>query len=541
MANADLLAVRGGAVLDGTGAPPREETLLLRGGRIERLLPAAAEPPRGAAILDAAGCVVAPGFIDLHAHGDLEPLAVPEATSKICNGVTTEVCGNCGSTPFPLNARVPGYLREKAAAFDVRIDWHSAAEYFARLEAVPAAMHRLFLVGHGRLRGTVLGTQDRPATGEERERLAALLTEALTAGAWGLSSGLSYPPGCYADAAELTELCRVVAGHGGLYATHLRDESGGLLAAVEEALAIAAASGVRLHLSHLKISGEPNWPAVNRLGERLQAALAAGTDLSADWYPYEAWNANLDSLLPQWAYEGGTARLLSRLRDPAMRHRLADHILALSRQGISWEKVMVAGVTLPEHRRFQGRSLAAVAAELGLSPEDALYNLILAEGGRAEGFVDSMSEAVQAVILSWPFVAIGSDATARAFSGPSAAGFPHPRTYGTASRFLRRVREEDLLPLPEAVRRLTGLPAARLGLRQRGLLRPGFAADVTVFDPDAIADTATYKEPVSRPRGVRHVLVDGQPVLRDGRPTGARPGRLLRRGPAGRPVGGAAP
>lgn len=529
-----LTAFVGGRILDGGGAPARRGSVVVRGGCVEAVLPAGAPPPEAAQRIPCEGLVVAPGFIDVHAHGDLEPFAVPGADGKLCNGVTTEVCGNCGSTPFPLAEYVPGYLREKAERLGVAIDWHSAEEYFQRLDAAPAAINRLFLVGHGRLRGNVLGGAGRPATPKEVDAMAEQLARALADGAWGLSTGLMYPPGCHAEVEELIALARVVAAEDGLYCTHLRSESEGILTAVEEALTIGRAAGVPVHISHLKISGEPNWERLPALRDRLQRALTEGQELHADWYPYEAWNANLDSLLPNWVYEGGTARLLSRLRDPAMRHRLADHILTLSRNGVSWERIIVARVTLPEHRRFQGRPVAEIAAAIGLSPEDTLFNLILAEGGRAEGFMATMSRAVQAEILSWPFVSIGSDAAARAFTGPTAATFPHPRTFGTATRVLRLVREEKVLGLAEAVHRMTGLPARQLGLDRRGRLAPGACADVVVFDPEGVTDTATYREPVQRPRGILHVMVNGVMARRDGVDTECRGGRLLRRGRDGR-------
>ncbi|MBN1257995.1 MAG: amidohydrolase family protein, partial [Planctomycetes bacterium] len=469
------------------------------------------------------------GFIDIHSHGDLEPLAVPGAESKLRNGVTTEICGNCGSTPFPLNGTVPGYLREKAERFGLKVDWQTTEEYFDRLEAAGCAINRLFLVGHGRLRGNVVGTEARLSTAQDRAEMAAMLDQAMFAGAWGLSSGLMYAPGCYADEQELTELCRVVAAHDGFYSTHLRSEGAEIFEAIDEAVRVARNSSVRLQISHLKLSGQENWRHLDKLRTVLTKARDNGINLSADWYPYEAWNANLDSLLPNWVYEGGTMRLLSRLRNPNLRKTLAREINDLSEHGICWEKIFVASVSLEEHQHFQGKAISEIAAALGLSPEETLFNIILAEGGRAEGFIHTMSEEVQRVIFSWPFVSVGSDATAREFSGPSAEGFPHPRSYGTHARVLRRVREENLLPLEEAIRRMSSLPAEQIGLADRGILREGMAADLVIFDPEKVEDTATYQKPVAKPRGIIHVLVNGEFALRDCTPTGNYPGKLLRK------------
>jgi N-acyl-D-amino-acid deacylase len=536
MTHPPRLALTGATVYDGTGADGRDQTVLLDAGRIEGLLDGRAPVPNGYERIALDGLAVAPGFIDTHAHGDLEPLALPGAESKLACGVTTELCGNCGSTPFPLAGRVPGYLREKGERLGVTVDWQSAEEYFQRLEAAGSAVNRLFLVGHGRLRANVCGAEARPAHSQEIAQMAAALEEALAAGAWGLSTGLMYPPGCHAHHAELELLTPLVGQAGGLYTTHLRSEGEGVLEAIEEAAGIAQAGGAHLQISHLKLSGEANWAKLEAMKTLLEQLRGDGLHLGADWYPYESWNANLDALLPNWVYEGGTMRLLSRLRDPAMRHRLADQILDLAREGVSWQSVRIGTVRLPENARFQGRSIAEVSEELGLSPEDTLFNLILAEGGRAEGFVESMSRQVQAAILDLDFVAIGTDATARAFEGPTVDGFPHPRTYGTHPRVLRLAREEGLLSLPEAIRRMTSLPAAQIGLADRGRVAPGQAADLTVFDPATVRDRASYQQPIRRPEGIVHVLVGGVFALRDSEPTGARTGRLLRRTSALRPA-----
>ncbi|MHC4887758.1 MAG: N-acyl-D-amino-acid deacylase family protein, partial [Planctomycetota bacterium] len=533
--NPQPLWFSGGVVVDGTGAAKRAASLEVDGGRIRGLHDPSVGPRPGAEVIDLSGLTVAPGFIDIHAHGDLEPLVVPYAESKVFNGVTTEICGNCGSSPFPLKAScvslidyVPGYLREKGESLGVEVDWNSAEGYLARLKASGAAIHRGTFVGHGRLRGGVIGADAREPSPNELERMVELLDEAMEQGALGLSSGLAYAPGCHAQFAELKALCAGVARRGGLYTTHLRSEGDHIFSALAEAIRLAEETGVRLQISHLKLSGQKNWSELDRLYATLEGARARGVALTADWYPYEACNANLDSLLPNWVYEGGTYRLLSRLRDPKVRYRLAEHIAELARSEIAWDQVVVANVTLDENRSFQGQSIQEIADGVNLPPEDALFNLILAEGGRAEGFMFSMSTEVQRQILQWPFVAIGSDATARTFDGPDADCFPHPRTYGCCGRFLKRVREENLLPLEEAIRRLTSLPASILGLDDRGTLREGAQADLVVFDPKRVEDRATYQNPCQPSVGIEWVVVDGVPVLQRGRVTGALPGSILR-------------
>lgn len=522
--------LKNGIIYDGTDGMPYESSVVIRNGIIEEISGLEVKMPEDARIIDIKGKAVAPGFIDIHAHGDLEPLALPEAESKILNGVTTEVCGNCGSSPFPIINHYPGYLREKAEQLGIDINWTNARDFFLEVEKKPATLNRIFLLGHGRMRSAVIGAERRGVRADELEEMRKITDTAMRHGAWGLSTGLAYAPGCHADTEEIIELCKIVARHNGIYTTHIRSEGDNLIEAVKEALEIAEKSGVRLQISHLKISGEPNWHKLDELKKILFSAWESGLKFGADWYPYEAWNANLDSILPDWVYEGGTARLLSRLRDPALRTRLAEHVIKASQRGMSWDKVIVGSVTMDEHRGFQGRSIADISEELSLSPEDTYFNLILAEGGRADGIISTMSLEIQREIISWPFVSICSDATARLFETKSSNNYFHPRTYGTASRFLRRAREEKFMPLQEAVKKLTSLPALQLGLSGKGILKQGNAADIVVFDPENITDTATFAKPESKPEGIEYVLVNGAIVVEKGKLTGAYPGKLIRKG-----------
>lgn len=520
--------ISGGLIVDGSGSPGYRGTVEVVGERIKGIHPVETAVIPDAQVIDATGLVVSPGFIDIHAHGDIEPLIAPWSESKLLNGVTLEICGNCGSSPFPLQATLPGYLREKGELLGVSIDWTDVDGYFSRLEENCSAIHRGSFVGHGRLRGCVMGTDARYPSSDEINSMIHLLRLSLEQGAMGLSSGLAYAPGCYASYDELKALCTVVSEYDGLYATHLRSEGDHLFSALAEAIHLAEDTGVRLQLSHLKISGRKNWSQLDLLHRVLHSARSRGVNLTADWYPYEACNANLDSLLPNWVYEGGTFRLLSRLRDPKVRNRLAEHIAELSRSEVAWDQVVVANVTLADNEQFQGRNILEISEVLNLSPEDALFNLILAEGGRAEGFMFSMSKEVQREIIQWPFVAVGSDSTSRSLRGADAACFPHPRTYGCVARFLWRIREEKLLTLEEGIRRLTGLPASILGFSDRGLIQQGAMADLCVFDFSRIVDRATYQEPRLPSGGVEYVFVNGTPVFQEGVISGALPGTVLR-------------
>lgn len=524
------IIIKNAIVIDGSGEKEINASVIIRNSIVEDITTEKINDNGLSRTIDASGKIVCPGFIDIHAHGDLEPFAIPEAESKILNGVTTEVCGNCGSSPFPIINHFPGYLREKSEQLGIDICWTNAEEFLRELEKNKSAINRLFLVGHGRMRSAVIGADRREASPQEIDRMKKITEEAMRAGAWGLSTGLAYAPGCHSNTEEIVELCKVVADYGGVYTSHIRSEGDEIIKAIEEAFEIAEKSGVRLQISHLKISGHPNWENIDTLKKTLFSAYESGFPFGADWYPYEAWNANLDSILPDWVYEGGTARLLSRLRDPNLRRKLAEHVVNASKRGMSWDKVIVGTVTMEEHRCFQGRSIAEISEELGLSPEDTYFNLILAEGGRADGMISTMSEDIQREIVSWPFVSICSDATARRFDEQSSKSHFHPRTYGTASRFLRRVREENLMPLTDAIKKLTSLPASQIGLAGKGLLKKGTAADVVIFDPEKISDTATFKKPVSKPVGIDYVLVNGIIAVEEGRLTGAYPGNVLRKG-----------
>jgi N-acyl-D-amino-acid deacylase len=420
-------------------------------------------------------------------------------------------------------------LKEKAERFGVEVDWQSADGYFTRLENSASTMNRAFLVGHGRVRASVMGASLRQPNDDDVKKMQKLVEDAMDSGAVGLSSGLAYAPSCHATVGEITELCRPVATAKGIYATHMRSEGEEIFEAFTEAQEIALNSGCRLQVSHVKISNEPNWHKLDLLKLRMARFYESGHDFGCDWYPYEAWNANLDSILPAWVYEGGTRRLLSRLRDPELRKKLAVHIVEASKKGMAWENVMVGTVTMKEHKGFQGRSIAEIAHELSLTPEDAFFHLILAEGGRAEGIITTMSKDVQQSLFAMPFVSVGSDSTARKFSGKSAEGHQHPRTYGTAAKVLKLCIRENLLPLEEGIRRMTSLPASQFGIEKRGLIKSGNYADLAVFDRDTVKDKATYRNPYQRSEGIIHVIVNGEFAIKDAEFTGKLSGKFLRK------------
>lgn len=534
MRDVDLI-ISGGEVVDGTGAPPVRADVLVRDGRIAELLPPdAPRPAEGAPseVLDASGLVVAPGFIDLHSHADFSLQDHPPADTAVFQGVTTLLGGNCGFSPFPVPPGDAGRaaLRRSAGFLDSGLtwDWTGLDGYAAAVDADPPAINLATQVGHHALRMAALGAGERPATDDELDRMRALVAEAAEQGAYGFSTGLIYAPGCYASAEEVTALATTAAEHGLLYSTHMRDEAAGLLPAVAEALEAARASGVRLEISHLKAMGPANHGAVRAALSAIETAREDGVDVTADVYPYTASSTTLTSRLSAWAMDGGPSRLLERLADAPTRQRIAGELRARFGREVTPDGVVVAELPEGPYSRFTGRSLAEIGAELGVDPADAALDLLAGHQARVAVINHAMAPEDVATVLAHPLVSVASDGwTLR----PSGAGRPHPRSFGTFARVLARyVRASGLLTLEDAVRKMTALPASRLGLSDRGEVRAGLVADLNVFDPATVTDASEFTEPWRLAEGVRHVLVRGVPVLRDGAATGARPGGVLRRG-----------
>jgi len=509
------LVLRGGTIVDGLGGAPFAGDLALAGDRIAAVAPAGALDAGAAPVADVAGKIVCPGFVDLHSHSDWSLLACPTADSRIRQGITTEITGNCGSSAAP--ATVDGAERGVAAWFDA-------------LEAKPVAVNVALLVGQGTLRERALGSVDRPAAPGELARMVAELAAAMDAGALGLSTGLEYVPGIFTPTAEVEALARVVARRGGLYASHLRNEESKILAAVDEAIAIARSTGVRTQMSHFKVVGRSLWPLQDEALRKLERARLEGLDVAADVYPYTAYSTGLSILLPAWAREGGSEAMLGRLADPATRASIRDSVVGyVATDPGDFDLVVISSVG--EHGRADavGRSVAKIAASDGVDPAEALLRLLEASQDDVSFVGFGMSEENVAKVLAHPLVGFGSDGYALRAEDAD-ADRPHPRSYGAAARVLARYcRDLGALDLATAVRKLTAFPADRAGLADRGRLLPGCFADVVVFDFAKLADTATYDDPKRYPTGIERVYVNGVAAVEDGRPTGRRAGRALRR------------
>jgi N-acyl-D-amino-acid deacylase len=490
-------------IVDGSGAPSFEGWVAIAGGRIEAVGRDAAQAPEAASVRPVAGRVVAPGFIDVHNHSDLSPFVLPEMPSTIRQGVTTVVVGNCGSSPWPLSSwdEALDLAYSHAGALPTPA-WRSWGDYLDALDAARPAVNVATLVGHGSVRREVLRDERRPPRNDELERMAGLVRGAIDEGALGLSTGLIYVPGMYADTDEVVALARAAAAGGGLYASHIRGEGRDLFRAIGEALEIGDRASLPVHVSHLKCESA----RVRGRAEELLAMIHDAPDTTADQYPYAAWNSSLSSLLPPWAPVGELADIMSsegdRLREAVL---VGEPDFQSSVDGVGWDHIVL--VTAPEPR-WRGRSVADVGADLGVDPFDAFVELL-----RRDPDVACIGHAMAAqdvdTILSDPEVFVASDASATAPDGPGGELPVHPRDYGTFPRALAAARDRGLLTLEAMVRKMTSLPASRFGLRDRGLLEAGRAADLVVFDPTSVRDTATFDRPHAFPEGIDAVFVNG--------------------------------
>lgn len=495
------LVIRGGTVFDGTGTAGREADVAIAAGRIVEVSPHVAE--RGTEELDARGLAVAPGFVDLHSHGDGTMRDDPRMESLVRQGITTIVVGQDGSSRASGGGE-PG----DAASFSA---------LFASIDALQPAVNVASMVGLGTLRARVVGNVDRPATPDELAAMTGMVEAALAQGACGASSGLEYTPGAFASTAELAALCRPLAARRLPYATHMRNEDDRLPESIDESIAVARDAGCPLQVSHLKTQGPRNWPRLDAVFARVEAAARAGMDIAFDRYPYLAYATGLTNLFPVWSRDGGTAAFFQRLSDPDLSARIRLETLAKVDLIGGWVNVHISSVRAPEDRAAEGKRLGPHAASLGVDPYGLMIEM-LRRNNASIGMVGfAMSEDNLERILAHPRGMVASDGGSFAIEGPTRSGSPHPRGLGTFPRVLGRyVRERKVLTLAQAIHKMTALPASRIRLADRGRLAPGLAADVVILDPARVEDRATFEEPFQYPAGIAAVVVNGTIALRDG-------------------------
>ncbi|MCY3718484.1 MAG: D-aminoacylase [Anaerolineaceae bacterium] len=536
MTDCDLL-LRGGTIYDGSGDPPRRADLALAGERILALT-APDDAVNAARVLDVDGLAVAPGFINMLSWSNESLIEDGRSQSEIRQGVTLEVMGE-GESMGPLSPAMkesgPGsYMSQGDILYDV--EWATLGEYLEWLEARGVACNVASFVGSSTLRIHAMGRDNRAPTDAELEEMKDLLREALREGAMGMSAALIYAPACFAETDELIELARVVADHDAMFISHIRNEGGDLLEAVEELVTIARETGVTAEIYHLKASGAANWHRMEGAIAAVEAARAEGLPVTADMYSYTYSGTGLDTCIPPWAHEGGITALIARLRDPDIRARL---VAEMTQPGGDWENralmlppqnILLAGLRKPEMQHLQGVTLAEIMQQRGSdSAAETLIDLIIEDDSRIFTMYFAMDEDNLRRQVQLPWVSFCSDAESQAPEGVFLNNIPHPRAYGSFARVLGKyVRDEGLLTLQEAVRKLSGFPAQNLKLRGRGLLRPGYFADVVVFDPVQVQDHATPQDPHRYATGMQQVFVNGRQVLRDGEHTDALPGQVLR-------------
>lgn len=528
------IIIMNGRIVDGSGNPWFYGDVAIRGDRIVKI--GRIGPARARRRINAQGLIVAPGFIDMLGQSELNLLIDPRAESKVFQGITTEVTGEGGSIA-PINDYILKELEPTLKHFKITIDFRTLGEYFTRLERTPAAINLATYVGATQVRQHVLHDENRAPTRAELEEMKKLVAQAMEDGAVGISTSLVYAPAFYAKTEELIELAKVAARYGGVYASHMRNESNSIMSALDEAIRIGREANIPVEIFHLKMAGKQNWGKMKEVIAKIEAARAEGLDITADQYPYVAGATSLGASVPPWAHEGGTAKFIERLKDPATREKLKKEMLAASDK---WENfylgagggsgILIASVLSRDLAKYEGKPVSEVAKMMDKRDEiDALFDLLIADNGQTSAIYFLMSEDDVKLALAKPWVSIGVDHGAVATSGSLNEGRAHPRGYGSFPRILGRyVREQKVISLEEAIRKMTSLAANRVRLADRGLLKPNFFADVSVFDPQSINDVATFEDPNRLSVGMRFVIVNGQIVLDGGKQTTARPGRPLR-------------
>jgi N-acyl-D-amino-acid deacylase len=526
------IVITNGHIIDGTGSPWYSGDLGIRDGKIAAIGNLSAAPRKRT--IDAAGKVVAPGFIDMLGQSEMTILVDPRLPSKIYQGITTEITGE-GSSIAPLNDAIIAADRSGYDHYKISPDWRTFRQYFARLEKQGMGINLASYVGATQVRRMVLGDNDVQPTPGQLDQMKALVRDAMKDGAVGVSTSLEYAPAPYAKTDELIALAAEGGKFGGIYATHMRNESDSVLEAIDEALRIGRDAHVPVEIWHIKVAGKNNWGRMPEVVARITAARAAGADVTADTYAYTAWFNDLSAFIPQWAHDGGTAKLIERLKDPATRQRIRHDMLTPSKDWDNeWQEIpdpsaiMIGVVQNPKMVPLEGKRISEIAQLWNKDPMDALCDFLIEDPNTGVA-VFGMSQPDVTLALQQPWVSIDNDSSGTSPEGILGQEHPHPRAYGTFPRILRKyVREDKALTLEDAIRKMTALPAQRVRLTDRGVLKQGMWADVVIFDPATVRDLATFDNPNQLSEGMEYVLVNGAPVIDQGKMTGALPGKVLR-------------
>jgi N-acyl-D-amino-acid deacylase len=527
------IVIRNGHVIDGTGSPWYAADVGIRDGKIAAI--GKLEGASARRVIDAGGMVVAPGFIDMLGQSEMSILINPHLPSKIYQGITTEITGEGGSAA-PLNDAVIKADRVTYEHLGITPNWRTLGQYFARLGKQGMGINLASYVGATQVRRMVLGDVDRDPSPAELEQMKSLVSQAMKDGAVGLSTALQYPPAPYAKTEELIALATEASRSGGVYASHIRDEGNSIIPALDEAIRIGREARIPVEVWHLKAAGKPNWGRMPEIVAHIKEARDAGVDITADTYAYPAWFNNLSAFIPPWAHDGGDAKLIERLKDPASRARIRKDMETHSTTWDNeWEEVpgpqsiLVSVVSNPKLLPLQGKTIDQIAKQRGKDPIDTIFDLLIEDQGYTDVAVFGMDEPDVALALGQPWVSICNDSQGTAPDGVLGKEHPHPRAYGTFPRILRKyVREEKKLTLEEAIRKFAALPAQKMRFGDRGVVKVGMWADVVVFDPNTITDRATFEEPNQLSVGMQYVLVNGVAVIDGGKMTNALPGKVLR-------------
>ncbi len=522
------IIIKNGTILDGSSAPGLRKDIGIVADKIVTidLLPNATAD----LLIDAQNRIVAPGFIDIHTHTDTELLVNPLAESKIHQGVTTEVSGNCGSSPFPLTeAEFENYDKNLFERYGIHVHWKDAASFLQCLAEKKISINYATFTGHSDLRAFAVGKNDVPATTEQMEKMKQELARTIESGSLGLSTGLEYAPGSYANTDELIELNKIVSRYHGIYATHLRNEDDTVEEAIEEALKICREANVSTQISHLKTCNKNNWHKVDAILEKIHSAAASGLPVMADRYPYIAYSTGLTIFLPLWSRQGETDDILARLEDEKQLPQIKEHVENRGCRIGGWDRVVIASCHQEKNKIWEGKSIQEAAELAGMEPFEFIRTILIEEKSHVDIVGFAMDEGNLTKILSSPLVMIGSDGNAISPYGKLGEGKPHPRFYGTFPRVLGKyARQEKIFDLATAVKKMTSLPAEKLNLKNRGFIKKGNFADITIFNPETVIDNATFVKPHQFPTGIEHVIVNGKVTIKNGEHTGARAGVILK-------------